>query len=97
MATLIEVSPTISPEVKTEARKLAVSWKANLSSRTEKSGEVCAFLLFLVAYRLRHFIGQEDILQLVLVAADQRHAPYICRSLGYTDKIPGMFFLTNDS
>ncbi|XP_065852315.1 uncharacterized protein [Euphorbia lathyris] len=56
MERLIEVSPTISPAVKAQAAKLVVSWKANLSSGTEKLTEIFAFLLFLAAYKLVHHI-----------------------------------------
>ncbi|XP_065852798.1 uncharacterized protein [Euphorbia lathyris] len=88
MERLIEVSPTISPAVKAQAAKLVVSWKANLSSGTEKLTEIWAFLMFLAAYKLVHHFGGEEILKLVLAVASQRNAPNICRLLDFTDKIP---------
>ncbi|XP_065859716.1 uncharacterized protein [Euphorbia lathyris] len=88
MEKLIEVSPTISPGVKAEAAKLAVSWKANLCSGSDKLTEIWAFLMFLAAYKLVHHFGREEILKLALAVASHRYAPHVCRLLDFTHNIP---------
>lgn len=88
---LMKVSPKISPLEREAAKKLAVSWKENIRLQTENQMEVWAFLLFLAVYGLVSFFVGDEILQLIYIIAHLRHAPEICRILGFTAKVPGKF------
>ncbi|WCJ43253.1 Frigida-like protein [Euphorbia peplus] len=88
MEQLIKVSPRVDLRLKQEAMKLAVLWKQNVTLESVKGMEVWAFLLFLNIYGLVSRFSCDEISRLVVKIAHQRHAPDICRFLGFTDKIP---------
>lgn len=89
---LKSISPDIKPHVREEAMKLALELKAEMRASTENSLEVLGFLMLLSIYGLVSFFKEDEILRLFEIAAHHKEAVELFGTLGFADKISGMFF-----
>ncbi|KAF4369658.1 hypothetical protein F8388_017729 [Cannabis sativa] len=85
---LMNTSPDISPQVREEAMKLAVDWKAKMTVTTEKekSLEVLGFLQLLASFRLSSAFNADEVLSLFDVVDQNREAIELHRALCIADK-----------
>ncbi|KAF4348774.1 hypothetical protein G4B88_018193 [Cannabis sativa] len=88
---LMNTSPDISPQVREEAMKLAVDWKAKMTVTTEKekSLEVLGFLQLLASFRLSSAFNADEVLSLFDVVDQNREAIELHRALCIADKEHG--------
>ncbi|KAJ4848820.1 hypothetical protein Tsubulata_017264, partial [Turnera subulata] len=85
----------LNPETKQQAKAIADEWKPKLASAgtsaaNEFSLEAEAFLQLLSTYRIASEFDEDELCKLVLAIAHRRQASELCRSLGLTQKIPGV-------
>lgn len=85
------ISPDIEPYLREEAMKLALVLKAEMRESTENSLEALGFLLLLSIYSLVSSFKEDDILKLFEIAAQHEQTIELFRTLGFADKISGMF------
>jgi len=90
---LTRISPHIDPDVKYEAMKLALELKETVRGCTEDSLVVMGFLLVLSSYELfpHSNFNEDEVLKLFEVVAHHKEAVELFRTLGFVDKISGMF------
>jgi hypothetical protein len=88
---LMRVRPVIKAEVREEAVKLAVEWKAKLSVGVENSWKIFRFLLLLSAFGLTGEFQSDEVLDLFVCVLQRKHAPELFRALGFADKASGEF------
>ncbi|XP_050225367.1 uncharacterized protein LOC126674885 [Mercurialis annua] len=85
---LMKLSLVISPLVKEEARKVAISWTANMKLDYENSMEIWAFLLFSLIYKVVPSLERDTIFRLLVIVAHHKEAPSICRILAFNERVP---------
>jgi len=90
---LTRISPHIDPDIKYEAMKLTLKLKETVNGSAENSLVVLGFLLLLSSYGLfPHFnFNEDEVLKLFEVVAHHKEAVELFRTLGFVDKIYGMF------
>lgn len=88
---LMRISPHIKPHVREEAMKLALELKEIMRGSAENSLVVLGFLLLLSNYKLLSYFNEDEVLKLVEVVAQHKEAVEMFRTLGFVDKISGMF------
>ena len=88
---LLQVSPLVQPNVKADALKLAIEWKAKMKLSAQNSIEIMGFLQFVAAFGLVSSFNRDEIFKLLGTAAQHQQARNVCRILGFTDMIPGKF------
>ncbi|KAI3449782.1 hypothetical protein Pfo_006447 [Paulownia fortunei] len=84
---LIKMSQKIQPYVREEAIELANAWKSKMRATAENPLEVLGFLHLLAAYDLASYFDKDEILSFLMMVAQQRQAPELCRILGFTETI----------
>ncbi|KAL8124970.1 FRIGIDA-like protein 3 [Apium graveolens] len=100
MATLLakagpRVDHLLNPEIKQRAKAIAHKWKPNMANAgihaaNGNSLEAEAFLQLLAIFRIASEFDDEELCKLVLVVAQKRQLPELCRSLGLAHKMPGV-------
>ncbi|XVF17579.1 hypothetical protein REPUB_Repub10bG0135700 [Reevesia pubescens] len=85
----------LNPETKQQAKAIADEWKPKLSNAGSDAAngnslEVEAFLQLLATFRIASEFDEEELCKLVVVVAHRRQAPELCRSIGLTQKMPGV-------
>ncbi|KAL5566210.1 hypothetical protein UlMin_029374 [Ulmus minor] len=84
---LLKISFHIPMQIREDARKLAVEWKAKLRADKENSLEVLAFLQFLVVYDLIWSFDEDETSKFLEMISQHKEAPELFRIL--SDKLPG--------
>ncbi|CAK9152191.1 unnamed protein product [Ilex paraguariensis] len=84
---LVRLSPTIKPQTKEEAIKLAFDWKEKMRAKNENCMEIMGFLLLIGAYGLAFAFDADELLNLFKIVAQFRHAPELCEALGFSDNV----------
>ena len=88
---LMRISPHVEPHVREEALKLALDLKADMRALLENSLAVLGFLLFLSIYGLASSFNEDEVLKLFEFAAEHKQAVELFQTMGFVDKISGMF------
>lgn len=83
---LMRVRPVIKAEVREEAVKLALEWKAKLSVGMENSLKIFGFLLLLSVFGLTGEFHSDEVLDLFVCVLQRKQAPELFRALGFADK-----------
>ncbi|CAK9309862.1 unnamed protein product [Citrullus colocynthis] len=89
------VSEVMSAEVKVEAKKIAGEWKPKLDAldvdaSNGNSLEAHAFLQLLDTFGIASDFNDVELSRLVPMVSRRRQAADLCRSLGLSDKMPGV-------
>ncbi|KAK9747791.1 hypothetical protein RND81_02G014900 [Saponaria officinalis] len=89
------VSTIISKEIKKQAKAVAEAWKPKLNDLDMEAGsgnslEAHAFLQLLDTFCIASDFDAEDLIKLVPLVSRRRQAADLCRSLGLSDKMPGV-------
>ncbi|KAF9619593.1 hypothetical protein IFM89_007914, partial [Coptis chinensis] len=90
-----DVDHPLNRETKQQAKAIADEWKprlveANTNGANGSSLEAEAFLQLLATFKIAPEFDKEELCKLVLAIARRRQAPDLCRSLGLSDKVPGV-------
>ncbi|KAF6164600.1 hypothetical protein GIB67_032828 [Kingdonia uniflora] len=85
----------ISDDTKEEAKIIATEWKPKLDdldidASSGNSLEAHAFLQLLATYGIATEFDQEEIFKLIPTVSRRRQTSALCRSLGLSDKMPGV-------
>ncbi|XP_010277794.1 PREDICTED: FRIGIDA-like protein 3 isoform X2 [Nelumbo nucifera] len=97
------VSDVISEHVKDKAKVIAKEWKPKLDdldvdASSGNSLEAHAFLQLLATFGISSGFNQEEITKLIPTVSRRRQTADLCRSLGLTEKMPGVIeVLMNNS
>ncbi|XVF59333.1 hypothetical protein PTKIN_Ptkin07bG0267300 [Pterospermum kingtungense] len=89
-------------ETKQQAKAIVDEWKPKLSNADSDAAngnslEAEAFLQLLATFRIASEFDEEELCKLVIVVAHRRQAPELCRSIGLTQKMPGVVELLINS
>ncbi|KAL6183517.1 hypothetical protein ACLB2K_044928 [Fragaria x ananassa] len=84
---LMRVSPHVGPNLKAEATKLSVQWKAKMAGNIEKSLEGVGFLLFLATYGLVSMLNIDEIIKHLGFICQHKQALELCQTHDFADKI----------
>lgn len=89
------LSDVISEDSKVRARAIAEAWKPKLNdldmdASNGNSLEAHAFLQLLATFGIASDFDQEDIYKLIPTVSRRRQTADLCRSLGVSDKMPGI-------
>ncbi|XP_026392854.1 FRIGIDA-like protein 3 [Papaver somniferum] len=87
---LYDISPQIKPQIKEKAMQVAIEWKGKLSKGEDNPLERLGFLQLLVTYHLVSSFDAKELIDLVVSIAKRKQAIDLCRSLGFTDRIPDL-------
>ncbi|XP_047976223.1 FRIGIDA-like protein 3 [Salvia hispanica] len=87
---LTKLSPKICDSVIHAAIKLALTLlrKLKTSISVESSTEALAFLHLLTAYGISDFFDRNELFSFLKLADKHKHTPDLCRTFGFTEKIP---------
>lgn len=88
---LMRVSPHIGHDVKKDALELAIQWKAKLRADSGNSSAILGFFQFMATYGLYSSFDGDEMVKLLGMIFQQKQAQELLKSLGFADKIPGMF------
>ncbi|XP_056161186.1 FRIGIDA-like protein 3 [Syzygium oleosum] len=85
----------LNPEIKQQAKAIADEWKFKLFSDGTNAVdgnalEAEAFLQLLSTFNIASEFDEAELCKLVPAVAHLRQAPELCRSLGLTEKVPGV-------
>ncbi|KAL9239663.1 hypothetical protein vseg_013965 [Gypsophila vaccaria] len=85
----------ISKEIKKRAKAVAEAWKPKLNDLDMEAGsgnslEAHAFLQLLETFGISSDFDAEELIKLVPLVSRRRQAADLCRSLGLSDKMPGV-------
>ncbi|KAF8038415.1 hypothetical protein BT93_B1070 [Corymbia citriodora subsp. variegata] len=85
----------LNPEIKQQAKAIADEWKLKLFSDGTNAVngnalEAEAFLRLLSTFNIASEFDEAELCKLVPAVAHLRQAPELCRSLGLTEKVPGV-------
>ncbi|CAK9180151.1 unnamed protein product [Ilex paraguariensis] len=88
-------SGMVSENVKERAKAIAEEWKPRLAeldvdASSGNSLEAHAFLQLLATFGVNSNFDQEDLSKLIPMVSRRRQTADLCRSLGLTDKMPGV-------
>ncbi|XP_021733466.1 FRIGIDA-like protein 3 [Chenopodium quinoa] len=89
------VSEIVSADVKARAKAIAEAWKPKLNELDMEAGsgnslEAHAFLQLLATFYIASDFDTEELTKLVPLVSRRRQAADLCRSLGLSDKMPGV-------
>ncbi|KAJ4958832.1 hypothetical protein NE237_025943 [Protea cynaroides] len=89
------VSNIISEDIKERAKAIAVDWKPKLDDldvdgNSGNSLEAHAFLQLLATFCIASDFSQEGITKLIPTVSRRRQTADLCRSLGLSEKMPGI-------
>ncbi|OIT32122.1 PREDICTED: FRIGIDA-like protein 3 [Nicotiana attenuata] len=98
LLTMLEIDsfPSIIPEnVKERAKLIAEEWKPKLDeldidANNGNSLEAHAFLQLLATFGINSNFNQDDLFKLLPMVSRRRQAADLCRSLGLSDRMPGV-------
>lgn len=96
LSILLESFPeVITEDVKKKAKAIAEEWKPklddiDLDASNGNSLEAHAFLQLLATFRIVSDFDLEEISKLIPMVSRRRQAADLCRSLGVSDKMPGL-------
>lgn len=85
----------LNPEIRQQAKAIADEWKLKLFSDgtnaiNGNALEAEAFLQLLSTFNIASEFDEAELCKLVPAVAHLRQAPELCRSLGLTEKVPGV-------
>lgn len=91
----VSVSAIISKDVKKEAKMIADEWKPRLDAldvdaSNGNSLEAHAFLQLLATFGFASDFNEGDLLRLVPMVSRRHQTPELCRTLGLSEKMPGL-------
>ncbi|XP_068655716.1 FRIGIDA-like protein 3 [Aristolochia californica] len=92
----METEHTVSAEMKQQAKAIADEWKPKVASEVELDAsnggalEAQAFLQLLATFDIAAEFDEDELCKLVLAVSHRRQTSELCRSLGLTDKVPGI-------
>ncbi|XP_059626300.1 FRIGIDA-like protein 3 [Cornus florida] len=92
------VSNVIPEDVKERAKAIAEEWKPKLDDLDVDAGngnslEAHAFLQLLATFGINSDFDQDDLSKLIPMVSRRRQAADLCRSLGLSDKMPGVIIV----
>nr|XP_023892114.1 FRIGIDA-like protein 5 [Quercus suber] len=87
---LFKLSPSIKPDVKREAMRLAMEWRVKMMVDTQHSLEVLGFLQLLASYGLASAFDADELLLYLEKVAEHEQLPGLCQILGVDNKVPGL-------
>ncbi|KAK8639387.1 hypothetical protein V6N13_137771 [Hibiscus sabdariffa] len=92
---MVSVSALISEDIKDQAKLLAKEWKPKLDSldmdaSNGNSLEAHAFLQLLATFVIASDFNEEELSRLIPMVSRRRQAADLCRSLGLSEKMPGV-------
>lgn len=98
----VSVSSIISEDVKARAKAIAEAWKPKLNELDMEAGsgnslEAHAFLQLLSTFSVSSDFATEELTKLVPFVSRRRQAAELCRSLGLSDKMPGVIEVLKNS
>ena len=88
---LLKISPSIKPDVKKEAMRLAIEWRAKMRVDTEQSLEVLGFLQLLASYGLASAFDDDELIMYLEKVSEYEQLPGLCQILGVDNMAPGKF------
>nr|POE61226.1 frigida-like protein 1 [Quercus suber] len=88
---LLKLSPSIKPDVKQEAMRLAIEWRVKLRVDTEHSLEVLGFLQLLASYGLASAFDDDELIMYLEKVSEYEQLPGLCQILGVDNMAPGKF------
>ncbi|GMH02421.1 hypothetical protein Nepgr_004260 [Nepenthes gracilis] len=91
----VSVTTIISPDVKARAKAIAKEWKPklgelDLDANNGNSLEAHAFLQLLATFSIASDFDEEELSKLIPMVSRRRQAADLCRSLGLSEKMPGV-------
>ena len=90
MERLISISAEIKPPVREKAMALAHEWKMKMAVDGGKNHvEALGFLQLLASYKLSSEFDADELLNLLVPVVKRKQAIDLCKSLGFSEKIPG--------
>ncbi|KAK8674335.1 hypothetical protein V6N13_112627 [Hibiscus sabdariffa] len=92
---MVSVSALISEDIKEQAKLIAEEWKPkldalDLDASNGNSLEAHAFLQLLATYHIASDFDEEELLRLIPMVSRRRQTADLCRSLGLSEKMPGV-------
>ncbi|KAK8583074.1 hypothetical protein V6N13_021791 [Hibiscus sabdariffa] len=92
---IVSVSALISEDIKDQAKLIAEEWKPKLDSldmdaSNGNSLEAHAFLQLLATFGIASDFNEEELSRLIPMVSRRRQAADLCRSLGLSEKMPGV-------
>ncbi|XP_058068878.1 uncharacterized protein LOC131218214 [Magnolia sinica] len=82
------IAPEIKAHVKEKAVKVAVEWKENIPVQDRKPKQALTFLNLVSMYGLAYAFNADELLDILMLVAQRKHAVGVCRGLGLSEKIP---------
>lgn len=97
---LVSASEVITEEVKKQAKAIAEEWKPKLDAldlddSNGNSLEAHAFLQLLATFGIASDFDEEELSRLVPMVSRRRQTADLCRSLGLSEKMPGLSFVVH--
>ncbi|GMI69206.1 hypothetical protein like AT5G48385 [Hibiscus trionum] len=92
---MVSVSALISEDIKEKAKLIAEEWKPKLDSldldaSNGNSLEAHAFLQLLATFGIASDFNEEELSRLIPMVSRRRQTADLCRSLGLSEKMPGV-------
>ncbi|KAE8676299.1 FRIGIDA-like protein 3 [Hibiscus syriacus] len=92
---MVSVSAVISDDFKEQAKSIAEEWKPKLDAldmdySNGNSLEAHAFLQLLATFGIASDFNEEELSRLIPMVSRRRQAADLCRSLGLSEKMPGV-------
>ncbi|OIW01065.1 hypothetical protein TanjilG_14248 [Lupinus angustifolius] len=94
------VSDVISEDIKDKAKAVAEEWKPRLLDIDASNGnslEAHAFLQLIASFGIASNFNEEELSRLIPLVSRRRQAADLCRSLGLSEKMPGVIKVLVDS
>nr|POF19092.1 frigida-like protein 1 [Quercus suber] len=85
---LFKLSPSIKPDVKQEAMRLAIEWRVKLRVDTQHSLEVLGFLQLLASYGLASAFDDDELIMYLEKVSEYEQLPGLCQILGVDNMAP---------
>ncbi|KAL6516178.1 hypothetical protein OROGR_019483 [Orobanche gracilis] len=88
---LFRMSKNIQPCVKEQALQLAGLWKSKMRADGGNPLEALGFLHLLAAYDLASYFEKHEVLSFLMMVAQHRERPQLCRVLGFAERFASRF------
>ncbi|XP_050274657.1 FRIGIDA-like protein 5 isoform X2 [Quercus robur] len=85
---LLKLSPSVKPDVKQEAMRLAIEWRAKMRVDIEHSLEVLGFLQLLASYGLASAFDDDELIMYLEKVSEYEQLPGLCQILGVDNMAP---------
>lgn len=97
---LVSACEVITEEVKAQAKVIAEEWKPKLDAidmdaSNGNSLEAHAFLQLLATFDISSDFDEEELSRLIPMVSRRRQTADLCRSLGLSEKMPGLSFIVH--